>query len=331
MIALIMTEGSLGAASRKAEKLGLDRVASALHGKAALAAGNTQAAGVSDFGNLIGVFMDRSKQYGAFDRVADAALSVEDFVGQGVIFSGITAGAVVEGAAKPLKRVLLNATEFTPTKTAATVVLTRELIDGLKPEGLRALERELRAAVAVGGDTEFLSALSGESAEGMGLDSWAGFLEDVEELLRLLTIGAGSRLFLVVTPEVGKAVAMQALANGITTIGWNGGNLGGVEILVSDAQTANRITAVDATGLAVRRGEIDLRSSEVASIQMDDAGSGHTSATAVGQVQQVSMFQTSSRCIICERSIAVKAIRPNAYAHLTNVSIAEDSNSPAGS
>jgi hypothetical protein len=226
MIGLIMAEGSDDAAARKAEALGLDRVAHALHGKAALAAGNTTAAGLTDYGNMIGQFMDRAKQYGCFDRVADAAMPVADFAGRGVIFSGISSGAVVEGAAKPLKRILLSAGDWDPVKTAATVVLTSELIDGLKPEGMRALERELRTAVAVGSDTEFLSALSGESAEAMGPDTWAGFLEDVEELLRLLTLGVGSRVFLVVTPEIGKAMAMQALANGITTIGWNGGNLG---------------------------------------------------------------------------------------------------------
>jgi hypothetical protein len=40
LVGLVMREGHLHAAARKAEALGLDRVASALHGKAALAAGN---------------------------------------------------------------------------------------------------------------------------------------------------------------------------------------------------------------------------------------------------------------------------------------------------
>jgi len=76
MIGLIM------AAARKAEALGLDRVAHALHGNAALAAGNTTAAGLTDYGNMIGQFMDRAKQYGCFDRVADAAMPVADFAGE---------------------------------------------------------------------------------------------------------------------------------------------------------------------------------------------------------------------------------------------------------
>lgn len=332
MAALVMTEGGDDAAEHKAEALGFDRVVEAMQGKAAQAAGNTSAAGLATYGNMAGQFVDRSAQYGAFDRVADAAVSVADFVGRAAIFTGITAGALVEGAAKPLKRVALTSTDFTPVKTAATVVLTRELIDGLRPEGMRALERELLVAVAIGSDTEFLSALSGESGEEVSsaADTFDASLNTIEEVLRQLNLGIGSKPFLILSPENAKALAIQAYGSGVTTLQWNGGNIAGVEILVSQAQTADRVTAVDATGLVVKRSEIELRSSEVASIQMDDAAAGHTSATSVGQVQQVSMFQTNSRCLICERSMAVKAFRPGTYAHMTGFIIGEDSGSPAG-
>jgi hypothetical protein len=81
------------------------------------------------------------------------------------------------------------------------------------------------------------------------------FLNVLDEMLRNVDAGAGSRLFLVVTPEMGKGIATAALANGITSINWNGGNLGGVELRVSDAQSANRLSLIDATGLVnTRRG-----------------------------------------------------------------------------
>ena len=87
------------------------------------------------------------------------------------------------------------------------------------------------------------------------------FLDDFAELLRLVQTGAGARLFLIASPENGKAIAANALANGITSIRWNGGDLGGVTLLVSDAQQADRLTLVSADSLAIKDSGISLRSS----------------------------------------------------------------------
>src|SRR5262245_30926805 len=76
---------------------------------------------------------------------------------------------LAEGVAKPIKRLQLTAGDFSPVKTVAQVVLTAELILALTAEGINALGRELRTAVAVGSDTEFLAALTGNSSEAMGL------------------------------------------------------------------------------------------------------------------------------------------------------------------
>jgi hypothetical protein len=144
----------------------------------------------------------------------------------------------------------------------------------------------------------------------------------------LLQLGVGSKPYLIVTPEIGKALALQAAGAGLSTLSWNGGTLGGIEVAVSDAQAANRITAVDAASLAIAMGEIDLRSSGQATVQMDDAPSQES--TTPTAANQVSMFQTDSRALLAERSFAIRAARPSAYAHLTNVTLGEDSGSPAG-
>jgi hypothetical protein len=222
----------------------------------------------------------------------------------------------------------VTASDFTPSKVVCQIVMTRELVDALTDAGIRALGRELRAAVAVGSDTAFLAALSGNESEAMGADSWSGFLEDLEEGLRLLQLGVGSRVYAVVSPELGKVIAMQAAANGITTLAWRGGNLAGVEIIVSDAQTANRLSLISADGVAIAMGEIDLRSSGQATVEMSDTPSQE--ATTPTAANQVSMFQTNSRCLLAEQSFALKAVRASAYAHLSNVSLGEDSGSPAG-
>jgi len=322
----VMVSRGVGEAAQVAKKHGLsDRVVETLE-RAAQSGGAISNVGPSST-ELWRAFVDASKHYGAFDRILGDAFKVSLYAQRVSIFTSVSASAVSEGAAKPLKRMTLSANDMTPAKATALVVMTNELIEQLTDAGVQALGRELRTAVAVGSDTALLSALTGETAEAMGADSFTGALEDIEELLRLLRLGVGSKPYLIVTPEYSKALAIQAVANGVTTLGWNGGEIAGVEVLVSDAQTADKISMVDATGLAVADGGIELRSSEQATIQMDTAPTQET--TTPTQSQQVSMFQTNSRALLGERSFAVKAIRPNAYAHLTGTALTGDSASPS--
>ena len=217
-------------------------------------------------------------------------------------------------------------TDFTPVKVAAQVVLTNETIVALGDEGLRILGQELKASVATGSDSAFLAGLAGNSGEAQGTDDWAGINADLEELLRDLALGAGSKPFLIMKPAAAKDLAVRGLLNGVDLLRWNGGSYAGVEIFVSDAQTSGRITAVDATGLVVLLGDLELRSSDRALIEMVD--STQTERPSVSAVSMVSMFQTNSRCLLAERSIAVKGIRGTAWAHLTGVGLGGGFDSP---
>ena len=148
----------------------------------------------------------------------------------------------------------------------------------------------------------------------------------VERCGRDLALGAGSKPFLIMTPAAAKDLAVRGLLNGIDSLRWNGGSYAGVEILVSDSQTPGRITVVDATGLVVLLGDLELRSSDQALIEIVDSSS-QTSVTGTG-ASMVSMWQTDSRCLVAERSIAVKAIRGTAWAHLTGVQLGGGFDSP---
>jgi hypothetical protein len=249
------------------------------------------------------------------------------FVGRVTVFNSIAASTISEGAAKTLKYLTLTQSDFAPVKVACQVVLSDETIAALEDEGLRILGQELKASVAVGSDAAFLTALSGNSSEAMGQDSWAGACDDIEELLRTLNISASSRVFLIMTPSDAKSLAVRAMANGVPTLSYAGGTFAGAEILPSDAQTAHRITAVDATGLAIVAGELALRSSGQALIEMVDSSS-QTSGSSANPVNMVSMWQTNSKCLLAERSLAVKPIRVGCFAHLTGIALGQGSDSP---
>ena len=217
--------------------------------------------------------------------------------------------------------------DFAPVKTAATIVLTNELIASLEDAGLRVLGQELKNAVAVGSDSAFLAVLTGQSGEAQGADSWQGVNDDLEELIRQLSLGAGSKPYIITTPSLAKILAIRGIVNAVDSLVWNGGSYAGIPILVSDAQTPGRISVLDATGLAIVLSDISLRSSSQALVEMSDAPS-QTSGPSVAATSQVSMRQTDSTCLIAESSLAVKAIRPGSYAHMTGVILGAGSDSP---
>jgi hypothetical protein len=325
---IMTTRGAFEAADKAAAFRLPERVVQGLT-KAVVPAGTTGGVGVSTFGPAISnAFMETSRNYGFADEVARFSMQFPDKVGRAYVYSNFAAGSVAEGKSKGMTAVNINAVDFDPVKVANMTALSSELIDALGDEGLRTLGNELRKGVAIAADAAFLAALSGNSAEAAGADTWAGFMDDFEELLRLVDAGSSSKLWLVLTPQLAKEVVANALANGINLPNWNRFTLGGVEVRASDAQTADRATLIDSTGLATSLSELELRSSEEASVVLDSAPS-MTSDTPTA-AQQVSAFQDNARILICERSLSVQAIRTNAFAHLTNVALGETAGSPAG-
>jgi hypothetical protein len=107
-----------------------------------------------------------------------------------------------------------------------------------------------------------------------------------------------------------------------------GGELLGVPVLVTEGQGAGKVTFVDTSGLAIASEPIVLRSSDQASLQMDDAPTNASDTPTATSL--VSMFQTNCRCLLAERHFAVKVAKPNAVASVTNVTWGNVGDSPAG-
>ena len=99
-------------------------------------------------------------------------------------------------------------------------------------------------------------------------------------------------------------------------------------MLVTSEQSDTTITIVDARALAVAADEVEIRSSNQATLEMNTAPS-HTGDDPTG-ANLISMFQTNSRAVLVERSLAVRLIRPNAAASLVNVQWGLVGESPAG-
>jgi hypothetical protein len=320
--------GSWHDAHERAAALGMpDRIVAQL--KAATNATASGSVAATSLGPSVGAFVASLANIGAAERIAAASLRLPSgLYGRFILGGGVTVGPVNEAQAVPVRTMALSSTDVTPTQVSAIVAITEELLLAMGDEALRAFGNLLRINAAVGTDTALFAALVGNSAEAQGVDrTWQGLVDDFDEGLRQLALGAGSRPFIILTAENAKSIAAQAYANGITTLAWNGGSFAGAEILVSDAQISDRATFIDAASMAIALGDIELRSSNEAAYQSDSAPTMNASTPTPTAV--VSAFQTGTTLLMVMRRVAFKAIRPNAYFHLTSLGLGEDSGSPA--
>jgi hypothetical protein len=326
--ACIMTEDTRDRAVQKAQHV-KNSAAGGMMTKAAQSAATLGTSGLSDFGPSLNAFM-RTLRNTVFERISAAAFPMPLNQGRVIIASQVSSSTVAEGKPKPVRPVMWLQSDVDPVKVASLIVLSKELIDGLGDAAMTILGDELKSAIVAGQDAELLSSLSANSTEAPSADqSLTGFLIDFQELISMVDAGAGSRLFLILHPDTCKALSVALTAAGVTTLGWNGGTLAGIEVLCSDQQTARRLTLVDATGLAIAAAPITLQRATQATLQMDNAPSSHSSDVPEA-VNQVNLFQTNSVALLVERSIAIEPIRNNSYAHLTDAAFPNTGESPTG-
>jgi aspartokinase-like uncharacterized kinase len=239
-----------------------------------------------------------------------------------VMVSGATINAseVAEGAAKLFRRLSVTNLDTETAKFAATVAITQEFIQEAPELAGRVLADVLSEAVSRSTDGYFLGKLnaaeSGESDSAVD-PSFASMLESLSELLRLVKTGEASRLYFIMRPTALKYLSSKAYEAGVTTVKYNGGEVMGVQLIASDSQTTGTITAADASGIVYGDDGIEVRSSDVAAVELNDV-SGQHSVTPV-QTTLVSCFQSNFRAVIAEQRIAVRVAALNCVASLTGV------------
>jgi hypothetical protein len=175
-----------------------------------------------------------------------------------------------------------------------------------------------------------LNKLGGEEvgeSSGEANPSWSLMLADLEELTRIVHVSAASKLYFIMQPRTAKALSRAAFENGIATVTYAGGQILGIPIVTSDAQADGRITLADASAIVYGDAGISVRSSDVAALEFSDTPT-NKSGTSVTATSLVSCFQTNTRALLTERSIAVRVVDTNAVASLTGTQWGAGSASP---
>jgi HK97 family phage major capsid protein len=260
----------------------------------------------------------------AFDAVLADSNIVPLHVTFALTTADATAAAAGEGAAKRVSSISFGRGTLAARKAATLIAVSEELLRFNSAVGL--IENSLRAGIADAVDSIFLSTLiSGTTPIASTGATAAAVLHDIRLLLDAATVTGNSKFHLIVSPTTSARLATMTTA----TIGGlafpqmtpTGGTIGGIAVHASD-QLVNTALLIDAAQLVAAVDPVEIRVSQNASVQMDSApsqtiASGSPAAPVASTV--VSMYQTDSVAMICERRFGFALTRPSAAQSLSGV------------
>jgi hypothetical protein len=301
--------------------------------KAAVAAGttldSTWAAPLADFQNLASSFLASLKNYGCFDRLLPDMRAVPMRTRVGANSIGASAATVAQASAKLISRISVTSGTLDERKAVAILVLTKELMDFSSRTAGTLFIEELSNAVSVETDAGFVALLtSGAPSIVSGGPTAEHTRNDLRIMLGNVTTNARSKLYLLAPSAVAKSLSVLHTNNGaraFENVTYRGGNISGIELVVSDGVPASTMVLVDAQAIAAASEGITIDSSDQASIQMEDT-SPDSPVTASTVMR--SMWQNDEISLKAERYWSAAKLTTRAVCVATSVGYVGDSPGP---
>ena len=284
---------------------------------------------LSDYSTIAQGFVNSLVNAGAFDGMLSSCVPVPLATGTvGAVNTTAIAYSVSEGSAKPISRLSLTNQQQNPSKVSCIVVVTQELAKIGGPSSIALIGRELRQAVAVTTDTAFIATLiSGLSVTTSTGQTAESVRTDIANLLRAITVGQSSKLFILTTPLILKTWCMLTDQHGVSAfpnLTPQGGSINGIVVLSSDAIAAGNVILCDSSGLAAASGDVTLNEFSEGMLQLESVPD---SPPAVS-VNYMSLFQNNMVAIRCERYFVGVRLRSDAVAVCNNANSYGSGNSP---
>jgi len=286
--------------------------------KAAVPASGLSA--LADYSAISSGFINSLVNDSAFDSMLPSMVPVPLGTGTvGAITAGATAYSVAEGSMKPITRLSIANQTMTPVKSASAVVSTQELVRSAFVGATQFIANELRRAVAITTGSTFLSVISaGAPVVGAVGNTPDAVRIMLSTLLSTISLGQGSSPFLITTSAIAKAWSVLS-ANGqsaFPNMTPQGGNVQGVQVVVSDAVVSGQVVLADASGIAAAAGEMALLDIGEGSIVADTLPTSPPSGSDV----MMSLWQMNLAGILVERYFCAAKLRSDAVAVASNVS-----------
>lgn len=241
----------------------------------------------------------------------------------GLAASSPTAAIVGEGRAAPVSRLVIGRTTLEPIKIAALLVATREL---LLENGAEALfNKELKSVVGEACDAALVGILLGDTdapattIPSSGTTPDAAVADVRAALLALGPTGDASRVVALAARDVAIKATLLGSVDGGTFQGMTpaGGQLRGVNCLVSNGIPPGQLIMLDAMQIAAAATEVDVRVSISGDVEMSDAPMGD--AIVATGTSLVSLFSTNSVGLRAIATIAAQPLRPNVCVVIENI------------
>lgn len=266
-------------------------------------------------------WLDSLRQVSVFDTVLPFTRQVPMRTKIAVVTTGAVGSTPAESKPKPISKLVLDNEALEPQKSAAIIVLTKELAAFADPVAGQLFDAELQRAVAAATDSKFLADLyAAVTPTASAGATTANILTDLETLVAAVDTGATSRLFLALEADHAKKLATKQTATagqlafpGMTATG--SGQIAGIRVLPTDQLPSGGALLIDADGLAAATDAIVLDAATQASIEMVDTASDPATASTV----YTSLFQTGQHALRAERWFAFALARSKACAALSGV------------
>jgi HK97 family phage major capsid protein len=272
----------------------------------------TNASALADYRTLVDGFFGSMGEFSAYAKIYNA----NDFyrVPLRTIIAVLTSApvgySISELAAKPLSSGTFATATLDSQKVVADIVITNELARSAGQAAMLQFDRELRYAASVAVDAKFLAILA--ATPGITSNPAAGgpltatnVLADLTTAAHALTLHAGNRPYLIVSPKLYVSFSLLQSTNGVIM---QNGKIGVITVVPSDAATTTA-TLIDAKQIATELDTVTLDSSQEGTIETTD------NPTAGNP--QISLFQNNLVALRAEAWFGAVAMRSTAVALIT--------------
>lgn len=277
----------------------------------------------SDTAAMIGAWSQSMSSASAFYKLLDGNSFRRMPLHQriGLATSRPTAAVVGEGRGIPISRAVISSIILQPITVGSMLVCTKEMLFDPGAEGL--FNKELKSVVGEAVDAAFVAALFDGSAAitvPSGGSAAADALNDVRgALLALGPVGDASRIWALAAPDVAiRASTLGAEGGGVfPSMTPSGGQLRGMNTLVSNGIPAGSLAIFDAMQVAAAGGTIDIRVSTQSDVEMSDSPA--SDATVPTGVSLVSMFESNCVAMRATAMIAAQRLRDDCCVLIENI------------
>ena len=323
-------EGLLGPKLASIVKSGVGGISreNLLQQKAAQTAITLSGSAFEDFSAISRGFLD-SLVNSAFDVLRAAAVPLPMRQAQvGSVSVAAQVFAVSESTVKSITRLSFTGQHAGPQKAAGGIVIGQELARFGVSGTVQYIQRLLQNAVTILTDQTFFSAIlagiTQNTSTGLTAESVRA---DLAAMLRQISTGQDSRLFLVATPSISKNWSMLTDSKGLSAfpdLSPVGGQIQGIICLPSDGLSVGQVCLLDASGLGCAQGDIALVDISESTLNFADTpNSPPTPGTTM-----VSLWQNNQTGIAVERFFLGAKLRGDAVALCVNSGSYASGNSP---